>query len=101
MQADKLQLISVGYGNTVVAQRIIAVIAPDSSPVKRLREEALSAGKLIDATQGRKTRAIIVTDSDHVILSALQPETLAQRFYENDGENPVLEETEMKGRRKK
>jgi regulator of extracellular matrix RemA (YlzA/DUF370 family) len=75
-----LTLIPIGYGNVVVAQRIVAVIAPDSSPVKRMREEAQSSGKLVDATHGRRTRAIIVTDSDHVILSALQPETISQRL---------------------
>ncbi len=74
-------LINVGFGNVVSANRVIAVIAPGSSPMKRMREEAGERGKLIDATQGRKTRAIIITDSDHVILSALQVETLTQRFF--------------------
>jgi regulator of extracellular matrix RemA (YlzA/DUF370 family) len=73
-------LINVGFGNVVSASRVIAVVAPGSSPMKRLRDEASERGKLIDATQGRKTRAIIVTDSDHVILSALQVETITQRF---------------------
>lgn len=73
-------LINIGFGNVVSAARVIAVVAPGSSPIKRLREEAGGRGKLIDATQGRKTRAIIITDSDHVILSALQAETITQRF---------------------
>ncbi|MBI4682865.1 MAG: DUF370 domain-containing protein [Nitrospirae bacterium] len=73
-------LINVGFGNVVSASRVIAVVAPGSSPMKRLRDEASERGKLVDATQGRKTRAIIVTDSDHVILSALQVETITQRF---------------------
>jgi regulator of extracellular matrix RemA (YlzA/DUF370 family) len=73
-------LINIGFGNVVSASRVIAVIAPGSSPIRRLREEAGERGKLIDATQGRKTRAIIITDSDHVILSALQVETVTQRF---------------------
>jgi len=75
-----VMLINVGFGNVVSAARVIAVVAPGSSPMKRLRDEASERGKLIDATQGRKTRAIIVTDSDHVILSALQVETITQRF---------------------
>ncbi|MCK5218809.1 DUF370 domain-containing protein [bacterium] len=73
-------IIPIGYGNTVAAKRVVAIIAPDSSPIKRLREQATTAGKLVDATQGRRTRAIIIMDSDHVILSALQPETIAQRL---------------------
>jgi len=75
-----LPLINIGFGNVVSASRIIVVVAPDSSPIKRLREEASERGKLIDATQGRRTRAIIVTDSDHIILSALQVETITQRL---------------------
>ena len=72
-------LINIGFGNVVSASRVVAIVAPGSSPMKRMREEASERGKLIDATQGRKTRAIIVTDSDHIILSALQVETLTQR----------------------
>jgi regulator of extracellular matrix RemA (YlzA/DUF370 family) len=75
-----VMLINVGFGNVVSASRVIAVVAPGSSPMKRLRDEASERGKLVDATQGRKTRAIIVTDSDHVILSALQVEIITQRF---------------------
>ena len=75
-----VSLINIGFGNVVSAARVIAVVAPGSSPIKRLREEAGERGKLIDATQGRKTRAIIITDSDHIILSALQVETITQRF---------------------
>jgi hypothetical protein len=74
------KLVHIGFGNVVVANRIIAIIHPDSSPVKRLKDEARERGQLIDATQGRKTRAVILTDSNHVILSAIQPETIAQRF---------------------
>lgn len=73
-------LLNIGFGNVVSSSRVIAVVAPDSSPLKRLREEAGESGKLIDATQGRKTRALIVTDSGHIILSALQVETIIQRF---------------------
>lgn len=80
--ARGVPLINIGFGNVVSASRVIAIVDPSSSPLKRLRDEATERGKLVDATQGRKTRAIIVTDSDHVILSALQVETLTQRFQE-------------------
>jgi regulator of extracellular matrix RemA (YlzA/DUF370 family) len=99
-----LTLIPIGYGNVVVAQRVVAIIAPDSSPVKRLREEAQGAGKLVDATHGRRTRAILITDSDHVILSALQPETISQRLHPSPDVLPAPEEgpdTEGKWRKKK
>ncbi len=78
-------LLNLGYGNLVVASRVIAVVSPQSAPMKRLREDASSRGKLIDATQGRRTRSIIVTDSDHVILSAINPETIAYRLTQGDG----------------
>jgi hypothetical protein len=74
------RLVNLGFGNSVVASRIVAIASPDSAPMKRLKEAASSAGKLIDATQGRRTRSIVITDSDHVILCALQTETVAQRF---------------------
>ena len=72
--------LNIGYGNLVMAARVIAVVSPQSSPMRRLREEAGERGKLVDATQGRRTRSIIVTDSDHVILSAINPETIAARL---------------------
>jgi len=72
-------LIHIGFGNVIYAARVVAIVNPGSAPMKKLREEARSRGKLIDATEGRKTRAIIVTDSDHIILSAIQVETIAQR----------------------
>src|SRR4051812_8301494 len=74
------QWINVGYGNLVAVGRIVAVVSPDSAPMKRLKDEARKIGKLVDATQGRRTRSILVTDSDHVILSALQTETVAERL---------------------
>ncbi|MBI5676383.1 MAG: DUF370 domain-containing protein [Nitrospirae bacterium] len=77
-------MINIGFGNVVSSNRVIAIVAPGSSPIKRLREEAGERGKLIDATQGRKTRSIVVTDSDHVILSALQVETITQRFLSEE-----------------
>lgn len=75
-----IKLINIGFGNIVSANRIIAIVSPDSAPVKRLIQEARDKGILIDATYGRRTRAVIITDSDHIILSAVQPETVAQRL---------------------
>lgn len=78
-------LINVGFGNYAVASRVVAIINPASAPMRRMREDARDAGRLIDATQGRKTRSILVTDSNHVILSAIQPETVSQRFAQETG----------------
>jgi len=78
------RLLNIGYGNVVTAGRIVAIVSPQSSPMRRLREEAGARGKLVDATQGRRTRSILVTDSDHVILSALNPETIAARLAPED-----------------
>jgi len=78
------KLVHVGFGNMVVADRIVAIINPSSSPIKRLKEEAREAGLLVDVTQGRKTRAILVMDSKHVVLSAIQPETITSRFEGED-----------------
>lgn len=78
----ELKLLNIGFGNVVVASRVVAIVTPSSAPMKRLKEEAKNSGKLVDATQGRKTRSIIVTDSDHIILSAVQAETVAQRLTE-------------------
>jgi len=80
--AGALKLLNIGYGNLVIASRVVAIVAPGSAPMKRLRDEASSRGKLLDATQGRRTRSILLTDSDHVILSAVNPETIAARFLE-------------------
>jgi regulator of extracellular matrix RemA (YlzA/DUF370 family) len=78
-------LFNIGYGNLVAASRVIAIVSPQAAPMKRLRAEASKNGKLIDATQGRRTRCIIVTDSDHVILSAINPETIASRLDPGGG----------------
>lgn len=75
-----VKLINIGFGNVVLANRIISVVNPDSAPIKRLIQEAREKGLLIDATYGRKTRAVIITDSQHVILTPVQPETVANRF---------------------
>lgn len=74
--------VNIGFGNIIYLSRIIAIVNPGSSPMKRMKDEAKKKGKLIDATEGRKTRSIIITDSDHVILSALQVETILQRINE-------------------
>ena len=74
------KLIHVGFGNMVVAERIVSIISPDSAPIKRLKDEAREAGLLVDVTQGRKTRSILIMDSRHVLLSAIQPETISARF---------------------
>jgi len=80
----KYHLVHIGFGNMAVAERIVAIIQPTSSPVRRLKDDARENGHLIDATQGRKTRSIIIMDSNHVILSAIQPETIVSRFDEED-----------------
>ncbi len=72
--------INIGFGNIALANRIVAVVSPESAPIKRLIQETREKGKLIDATYGRKTRAVIITDCDYIILSAVQPDTMAQRF---------------------
>ncbi|MBI9092383.1 MAG: DUF370 domain-containing protein [Desulfobacterium sp.] len=73
-------LLNIGFGNTVVAEKVVTILSPNSSPMKRLKDEAKEERRLVDATHGRKTRAIIVTESNHVILSAIQAETISQRF---------------------
>ncbi|MDD9304455.1 MAG: DUF370 domain-containing protein [Desulfobacter sp.] len=73
-------LLNIGFGNTIVADRVVAILSPNSSPMKRVKDEAKDDRRLIDVTHGRKTRAIIVTDSNHVILSAIQAETVSSRF---------------------
>jgi len=79
----KTSLLNIGFGNAVVAERVIAVITPSSASGKRLREEARESNRLVDATHGRKTRSIIIMDSSHIILSAMQPETLGNRLSNN------------------
>lgn len=81
---SQIKLINIGFGNIASANRIVSITSPDSQPVKRLIKISREQNKLIDATYGRRTRAVIVTDSDHVILSSVQPETVAQRFLTRD-----------------
>jgi regulator of extracellular matrix RemA (YlzA/DUF370 family) len=73
-------LLNIGFGSTVVSERVVAIVSPNSAPMKRLKDEAREDRRLIDATHGRRTRAIIILDSNHVVLSAIQAETISQRF---------------------
>lgn len=84
-----MKLINIGFGNMVNADRLIAVVSPDSAPVKRIVQDAKEKGNLIDATHGRRTRAVIITDSDHVILSYLQTETVANKFEGDSAEEEI------------
>ena len=81
-----MQLINIGFGNMVSASRVVALVSPDSAPIKRLIQDTRDTGKLIDVTCGRRTRSVVITDSDHIILSAVQPETISNRVYGDDGE---------------
>lgn len=80
-----MRLINIGFGNMVAAGRLVAIVSPESAPIKRIIQEAKDRGMLIDATYGRRTRAVLITDSDHVVLSAVQPETVANRMSEDNG----------------
>lgn len=85
-------LVNVGFGNYVLASRVIAIVNPSSSPMRRLREDAKAEGRLVDASQGRKTRSILVTDSNHIILSAISADTIGQRFIQQ--QHATMEETD-------
>ncbi len=87
-----IRLVNVGFGNVVSANRLIAVVSPESAPIKRAVQDAREQGRLIDATCGRRTRAVIITDSDHVVLSALQPETVANRLSRDIAADEAEEE---------
>ena len=87
-----MKLINIGFGNMVSANRLIAIVSPESAPIKRIITEARERGDLIDATYGRRTRAVIIMDSDHVILSAVQPETVANRVDNEEGEQEEMED---------
>ncbi len=87
-----MKLINIGFGNIVSSERLVAVVSPESAPIKRMIQEARDRSMLIDATYGRRTRAVIIMDSDHVVLSAVQPTTVANRLNNND--EAILEEEE-------
>lgn len=84
-----MKLINIGFGNMVSAGRLVAIVSPESAPIKRIIQDARENGNLIDATYGRRTRAVIVTDSDHIILSAVQPETVANRIVDYEDEEEL------------
>ena len=86
-----MKLINIGFGNLVSASRLIAIVTPDSAPIKRMVQEARERGVLIDATYGRRTRAVLIMDNDHLVLSALQPETVSNRLA---GEKDSVDEEE-------
>lgn len=89
-----MQLLNVGFGNLVNADRVLAVVGPDSAPIRRLIQDARDAGRVIDATCGRRTRSVLVLDSDHAVLSPLQPETLAGRLEAKGEDRPKGESAE-------
>lgn len=82
-----IKLVNIGFGNIVVANRIISIISPESAPIKRIIQEARDKGMLVDATYGRRTRAVVVVDSGHIILSEVQPETVANRLVAQTGDS--------------
>jgi regulator of extracellular matrix RemA (YlzA/DUF370 family) len=90
MSIMDMKLINIGFGNIVAAHRVVAIVSPESAPIKRIINDAREQGQLIDATYGRRTRAVVVMDSGHVVLSAIQPETVANRFVVS--KNDTLEE---------
>jgi len=89
-----MRFISIGFGNMVSAGRVVTLVSPDSAPVKRLIQDAREAGRVIDVTCGRRTRSVIITDSDHVILSAIQAETISNRLNGESGDSSDTDEDE-------
>ena len=87
-----MKLINIGFGNMVSPARLIAIVSPESAPIKRIIQDARDRGHLVDATYGRRTRAVIIMDSDHVILSAIQPETVANRLNDDEDEEELEDE---------
>ncbi len=87
-----MKLVNIGFGNMISAARIVAIVSPESAPIKRIVQEAKERGTLIDATHGRRTRAVIITDSDHIVLTYLQSETVANRIEEENNELDAFEE---------
>ena len=89
-----MKLLNIGFGNMVSAGRLVAIVSPESAPIKRIIQDAKERGTLIDATYGRRTRAVLITDSEHVILSAIQPETVANRLDSGAAEEDFPDEDE-------
>ena len=90
-----ITLINIGFGNIVLANRIISIVSPESAPIKRIIQEARDKGRLVDATYGRRTRAVIITDSEHIILSSIQPETMANRIVAKENNDSYQDECDM------
>ncbi|MEL7332563.1 MAG: DUF370 domain-containing protein [Cyanobacteria bacterium J06560_2] len=90
-----MKLINIGFGNIVSANRVVAIVSPESAPIKRIISDARDRGQLVDATYGRRTRAVMVTDSGHIVLSAIQPETVAHRFVgqKDNGAKELIEKS--------
>lgn len=86
-----MKLINIGFGNVISAKRLVAIVSPDSAPIKRMVQDARDRGILIDASYGRRTRAVIIMDSDHIILSAVQPSTVAHRLDENATSEEIVD----------
>ena len=93
-----MKLLNIGFGNMVSTDRLIAIVSPDSAPIKRMIQEGRDRGVLIDATYGRKTRSVVIMDSDHIVLSAIQPDTVAARL---NGKEAVEEEEQSRSGQKK
>lgn len=89
-----MRFINIGFGNMVAAERVVSLVSPDSSPIKRLIQDSKDAGRVIDVTCGRRTRSVIITDSEHVILSAIQAETIANRLDNEDMDDDDTEESD-------
>lgn len=89
-----MKLINIGFGNMVLARRVVAIVSPESAPIKRIIQDAKDRGSLIDATYGRRTRAVLITDSDHVVLSALQPETVGGRLMGREEGEELYDDAE-------
>ena len=87
-----MKLVNIGFGNMISANRLVSIVSPESAPIKRIVAEAKDQGTLIDATHGRRTRAVIITDSDHIILTYLQSETVANRIEEENNDIDMLED---------
>lgn len=92
---SNIKLINIGFGNIVLANRIIAMVSPESAPIKRIIQDARDKGMLVDATYGRRTRAVIITDSEHIILSSIQPETMANRITTKDNNESYQYENDV------
>lgn len=89
-----MKLINIGFGNMISAERLVAIVSPESAPIKRMVQDAKERGTLIDATHGRRTRAVIITDSDHIVLTYLQAETVANRIAEEKAEENGVDHNE-------